>query len=96
MYLQLNYTGGVPHIKLQRVAASCQMDIYRYPFDIQNRSLAFHFYLHEGNTVDVFSIVYLYDLLLNIGVAVRTLDYLLEDCEFKSQHWQCWALEQGP
>ncbi|XP_047659634.1 5-hydroxytryptamine receptor 3A-like [Tachysurus fulvidraco] len=54
-YLQLNYTGGVHLVQLKRVVASCQMDIYKFPFDAQNCSLTFHSYLHEENELKLMS-----------------------------------------
>ncbi|KAG7315933.1 hypothetical protein KOW79_020799 [Hemibagrus wyckioides] len=54
-YLQLNYTGGVHFVQLKRVTASCQMDIYKFPFDVQNCSLTFHSYLHEENELKLMS-----------------------------------------
>ncbi|KAK3511063.1 hypothetical protein QTP70_030106, partial [Hemibagrus guttatus] len=63
-YLQLNYTGGVHLVQLKRVTASCQMDIFKFPFDVQNCSLTFHSYLHEENELKLISkpAVFIFDL----------------------------------
>ncbi|KAF4075261.1 hypothetical protein AMELA_G00232570 [Ameiurus melas] len=46
-YVQLNYTGGVHLVQRKKVSASCNLDIYRFPFDVQICSLTFHSYLLE-------------------------------------------------
>ncbi|KAK2818109.1 hypothetical protein Q7C36_022042 [Tachysurus vachellii] len=39
----LNYTGQVHLVQLKRVVASCQMDIYKFPFDLMSKSATFIF-----------------------------------------------------
>lgn len=68
-YLQLNYTGGVHFVELRRVAASCRMDIYKFPFDVQNCSLTFRSFLNEGNMVEAFSIARLYSVLFTVNMS---------------------------
>ncbi|KAF5909287.1 5-hydroxytryptamine receptor 3A-like, partial [Clarias magur] len=54
-YLQLNYTGGVHLVQLKRVAASCQIYIYTFPFDVQECSLTFHSYVLEEDEMKLTS-----------------------------------------
>ncbi|KAM9454112.1 5-hydroxytryptamine receptor 3A-like [Clarias gariepinus] len=54
-YLQLNYTGGVHLVQLKRVVASCKMDIYTFPFDVQECALTFLSYVLEEDEMTLTS-----------------------------------------
>lgn len=53
-YVYLYNTGRVHDAKPLRVVSSCNLDIYTFPFDIQDCTLTFNSYLHEGETLLVF------------------------------------------
>ncbi|XP_046693659.1 5-hydroxytryptamine receptor 3A-like isoform X1 [Silurus meridionalis] len=46
-YLQINYTGGLHLVKVKRIPVSCQLNIYRFPFDVQECSITFLSLIHE-------------------------------------------------
>ncbi|XP_075878693.1 5-hydroxytryptamine receptor 3C-like [Nelusetta ayraudi] len=50
-YVYLYHTGRVHDAKPLRVVSSCNLDIYTFPFDIQDCTLTFNSYLHEGKTL---------------------------------------------
>ncbi|XP_008289936.1 5-hydroxytryptamine receptor 3A-like [Stegastes partitus] len=50
-YVYMDYTGRVYDDKPLRVVSSCHMEIYTFPFDIQNCSLTFGSYLHFANEI---------------------------------------------
>lgn len=47
-YVYLYNTGRVYDDKPVRVVSSCRLEIYTFPFDVQNCSLTFEPYLHFG------------------------------------------------
>lgn len=47
-YVYLNNTGHVYNDSPLRVASTCKLGIYSFPFDIQNCSLTFGSYIHFG------------------------------------------------
>lgn len=47
-YVYLYSNGLVHDSKPVRVVSSCNLDIYNFPFDIQNCTLTFGSYLHLG------------------------------------------------
>lgn len=47
-YVYLHSNGMVHDALPVRVVSSCNLDIYTFPFDIQNCTLTFNSYLHEG------------------------------------------------
>lgn len=49
-YVYLHNTGLVHDAKPVRVVSSCNLDIYTFPFDIQDCTLTFNSYLHNGKT----------------------------------------------
>lgn len=49
-YVYLYNTGLVYDDKPVRVVSSCRLQIYTFPFDVQNCSLTFESYLHFGNS----------------------------------------------
>ncbi|XP_033885447.2 5-hydroxytryptamine receptor 3C-like [Acipenser ruthenus] len=52
-YLYLKHNGNVYYDIPVRVVSSCTMDIFNFPFDVQNCSLSFGSYLHTANDVRV-------------------------------------------
>lgn len=52
-YVYLYHNGKVHDAKPLRVVSSCNLDIYTFPFDIQDCTLTFNSYLHEGKTLQV-------------------------------------------
>ncbi|XP_034387350.1 5-hydroxytryptamine receptor 3A-like [Cyclopterus lumpus] len=52
-YVYLYNTGRVSDDKPIRVVSSCKLDIYTFPFDIQNCSLTFGSYLHIAEEIRV-------------------------------------------
>ncbi|XP_061681192.1 5-hydroxytryptamine receptor 3A-like [Syngnathoides biaculeatus] len=51
MHVFLYNTGLVFDSKSIRVVTSCQLDIYPFPFDVQNCSLTFRSYLHQDSEI---------------------------------------------
>lgn len=49
-YVYLYNTGDVYDDRPIRVVSSCKLEIYTFPFDVQNCSLTFGSYLHFGET----------------------------------------------
>ncbi|XP_076838695.1 5-hydroxytryptamine receptor 3C-like [Brachyhypopomus gauderio] len=50
------YSNGRIHLdEPKRVVSSCNLNIYRFPFDVQNCSLTFASYLHEENEINLTS-----------------------------------------
>lgn len=47
-YMYLFNTGGVYDDRPIRVVSSCKLEIYTFPFDIQNCTLTFGSYMHYG------------------------------------------------
>uniref|UniRef100_A0A8C3A4F5 5-hydroxytryptamine receptor 3A n=1 Tax=Cyclopterus lumpus TaxID=8103 RepID=A0A8C3A4F5_CYCLU len=66
-YVYLYNTGRVSDDKPIRVVSSCKLDIYTFPFDIQNCSLTFGSYLHIGKPVLTYAEVQESKLLQNKG-----------------------------
>ncbi|XP_061093674.1 5-hydroxytryptamine receptor 3A-like [Conger conger] len=64
-YVYLNYTGHVFDAHPIRVVSACRLDIYAFPFDVQNCSLTFGSYLHVAS-----------DLQLTLG---RNISEVLEE-----------------
>ncbi|XP_017312355.1 5-hydroxytryptamine receptor 3A [Ictalurus punctatus] len=54
-YVQLNYTGGVHLVQRKKVFATCDMDIYRFPFDVHTCSLTFQSYMLEEDEMSLTS-----------------------------------------
>ncbi|XP_058494168.1 5-hydroxytryptamine receptor 3C-like isoform X2 [Solea solea] len=52
-YVYLYSNGLVWESRPARVVSSCNLDIYTFPFDIQNCTLTFNSYLHEKEDLDV-------------------------------------------
>ncbi|XP_036971873.1 5-hydroxytryptamine receptor 3C-like isoform X2 [Acanthopagrus latus] len=53
-YVYLYSTGVVHDAKPVRVVSSCNLDIYTFPFDIQNCTLTFNSYLHYSTDIEIF------------------------------------------
>ncbi|CAG08082.1 unnamed protein product [Tetraodon nigroviridis] len=53
-YMYLFNTGGVYDDRPIRVVSSCKLEIYTFPFDIQNCTLTFGSYMHYGLTFGLF------------------------------------------
>lgn len=47
-YVYLFSNGRVHDAQPVRVVSSCNLDIYTFPFDIQNCSMTFNSYIHYG------------------------------------------------
>ncbi|XP_037626102.1 5-hydroxytryptamine receptor 3A-like [Sebastes umbrosus] len=62
-YVYLYNTGFVYDDKPIRVVSSCQLEIYNFPFDIQNCSLTFGSYLHYVEDIAVFQSVTVAEIL---------------------------------
>ncbi|KAM4575259.1 5-hydroxytryptamine receptor 3A-like [Fundulus diaphanus] len=54
-YVYLYNTGHVFDDKPVRVVSSCMLEIYNFPFDVQNCSLTFGSYLHFASEIRMFS-----------------------------------------
>ncbi|XP_064190085.1 5-hydroxytryptamine receptor 3A-like [Anguilla rostrata] len=52
-YVYLKHTGHVFDDRPVRVVSSCTLDIYAFPFDVQNCSLTFGSYLHVASDIQV-------------------------------------------
>lgn len=52
-YVYLHNTGRVFDDKPIRVVSTCRLEIYTFPFDIQNCSLTFGAHLHHGKSTQV-------------------------------------------
>lgn len=52
-FVYLSNTGGVYDDKPIRVVSSCKLEIYTFPFDIQNCTLTFGSYMHFGEAAAV-------------------------------------------
>lgn len=53
-YLNLYSDGTVHDAHPAKVVSSCNLDIYNFPFDVQNCSLTFNSYLHSGKTLPLY------------------------------------------
>ncbi|CAN9500976.1 unnamed protein product [Ophioblennius macclurei] len=63
-YMYLYNDGNVQDAHPVRIISSCNLDIYTFPFDIQNCTLTFNSYIHDA-----------FDIQLFLG---RSVDYMLE------------------
>lgn len=52
-YVYLFNTGSVYDDKPIRVVSSCNLEIYTFPFDIQNCTLTFGSYMHYGEAAQI-------------------------------------------
>ncbi|XP_030288243.1 5-hydroxytryptamine receptor 3A-like [Sparus aurata] len=52
-YVYLYSNGAVHDAKPVRVVSSCNLDIYTFPFDIQNCTLTFNSYLHYSTDIEI-------------------------------------------
>ncbi|XP_043926701.1 5-hydroxytryptamine receptor 3C-like [Protopterus annectens] len=52
-YLYVNYRGRIKYEKPMRVVSSCSLDIFNFPFDMQNCSLTFSAYLHTAADITI-------------------------------------------
>ncbi|XP_035996636.1 5-hydroxytryptamine receptor 3A-like [Fundulus heteroclitus] len=52
-YTYLHYDGIVYDAKPVRVVSSCSLNIYLFPFDIQNCTFTFNSYIHSSNAIDL-------------------------------------------
>ncbi|XP_034386298.1 5-hydroxytryptamine receptor 3A-like [Cyclopterus lumpus] len=53
-YVYLHSDGKVHDAKPVKVVSSCNLDIYTFPFDIQNCTLTFHSYMHFARDIKIF------------------------------------------
>nr|XP_019936208.1 PREDICTED: 5-hydroxytryptamine receptor 3E-like [Paralichthys olivaceus] len=53
-YVNLYSNGRVRDAYPAKVVSSCNLDIYNFPFDIQNCSLTFNSYIHNGKDINIF------------------------------------------
>uniref|UniRef100_A0A3P9HX89 Uncharacterized protein n=1 Tax=Oryzias latipes TaxID=8090 RepID=A0A3P9HX89_ORYLA len=53
-YLYLHYDGEIYDSQPIRVVSSCSLDIYLFPFDIQNCSFTFNSYIHVIDEIQLF------------------------------------------
>ncbi|XP_028259588.1 5-hydroxytryptamine receptor 3A-like [Parambassis ranga] len=53
-YTYLYYNGHVMDSQPVKVISSCRLDIYAFPFDIQNCTLTFNSYIHKNTDVQVY------------------------------------------
>uniref|UniRef100_A0A8C9V658 5-hydroxytryptamine receptor 3A-like n=1 Tax=Scleropages formosus TaxID=113540 RepID=A0A8C9V658_SCLFO len=58
-YVYVNSSGYVSDSRPVRVVSSCNLDIYTFPFDIQNCSLTFNSYTHVGDCTCCICVDYL-------------------------------------
>lgn len=47
-YIYIHSDGTVRDAQPAKVVSSCNLDIYNFPFDVQNCTLTFNSYLHYG------------------------------------------------
>ncbi|XP_073331885.1 5-hydroxytryptamine receptor 3A-like [Pagrus major] len=52
-YVYLHSNGQIHDAKPVRVVSSCNLDIYTFPFDIQNCTLTFNSYLHYSTDIEI-------------------------------------------
>lgn len=52
-YVYVNYNGSVQNYKPIQVVTACSLNIYNFPFDVQNCSLTFQSWLHTSKSVSV-------------------------------------------
>uniref|UniRef100_W5MPQ4 5-hydroxytryptamine receptor 3A-like n=1 Tax=Lepisosteus oculatus TaxID=7918 RepID=W5MPQ4_LEPOC len=52
-YVYVNHTGHIRYDRMLRVVSSCNLEIFNFPFDVQNCSLTFGSYMHTIRDVRV-------------------------------------------
>ncbi|XP_035267883.1 5-hydroxytryptamine receptor 3A-like isoform X1 [Anguilla anguilla] len=52
-YVYVNHTGHIRYDRMLRIVSACNLEIYTFPFDIQNCSLTFGSYMHTIKDVRV-------------------------------------------
>nr|XP_032820219.1 5-hydroxytryptamine receptor 3A [Petromyzon marinus] len=52
-YVYLSYNGTVMNYKPLQVVSACSLDIYSFPFDVQNCTLTFTSWLHTSNDINL-------------------------------------------
>ncbi|KAJ8374256.1 hypothetical protein SKAU_G00048360 [Synaphobranchus kaupii] len=53
-YVYINHTGHIRYDRMLRIVSACNLEIFTFPFDIQNCSLTFGSYMHTIKDVRVF------------------------------------------
>ncbi|XP_068599609.1 5-hydroxytryptamine receptor 3A [Brachionichthys hirsutus] len=72
-YMYLSSNGLVQDAKPVRVVSSCNLDIYTFPFDIQNCSLTFNSYTHSTREVKLFLGVSVENITKNSKMSLTTM-----------------------
>uniref|UniRef100_A0A8C4RTV1 5-hydroxytryptamine receptor 3A-like n=1 Tax=Erpetoichthys calabaricus TaxID=27687 RepID=A0A8C4RTV1_ERPCA len=49
-YVYVNHTGQIRYDRMLRVVSSCNLEIFNFPFDVQNCTLTFGSYMHTSDT----------------------------------------------
>ncbi|XP_054853947.1 5-hydroxytryptamine receptor 3A-like [Eublepharis macularius] len=52
-YVYIHHTGEVQNLKPVQVVTACSLDIYNFPFDVQNCSLTFTSWLHNIRDINI-------------------------------------------
>ena len=58
-YLYVNNDGWIHDSLPVRVVSSCNLDIYTFPFDIQNCTFTFNSYIYYGESQHQFTCIYI-------------------------------------
>jgi hypothetical protein len=48
-YVYLNHTGHIRWDRMLRLVSSCNLEIFSFPFDVQNCTFTFGSYMHTSN-----------------------------------------------
>uniref|UniRef100_A0A3B4XGS9 Neurotransmitter-gated ion-channel ligand-binding domain-containing protein n=1 Tax=Seriola lalandi dorsalis TaxID=1841481 RepID=A0A3B4XGS9_SERLL len=70
-YVYLHSNGTVRDALPAKVVSSCNLDIYTFPFDIQNCTLTFNSYLHLDHITDACLVFFVFFLFFLLQIRVR-------------------------
>uniref|UniRef100_A0A8B9RBP2 5-hydroxytryptamine receptor 3A-like n=1 Tax=Astyanax mexicanus TaxID=7994 RepID=A0A8B9RBP2_ASTMX len=52
-YVYVNHTGHIRYDRMLRLVSACNLEIFSFPFDIQNCTFTFGSYMHTSNTLSL-------------------------------------------
>ncbi|XP_071018688.1 5-hydroxytryptamine receptor 3A-like [Oncorhynchus clarkii lewisi] len=93
-YVYIKHTGKVREAKPVRVVSSCNLDIYTFPFDVQNCTFTFNSYIHRVSDIRIILGKKVEDILKR-SISVLSTEGEWELMDIKSRRFNLSALDQG-
>ncbi|XP_042178835.1 5-hydroxytryptamine receptor 3A isoform X1 [Oncorhynchus tshawytscha] len=93
-YVYIKHTGKVRDANPVRVVSSCNLDIYTFPFDVQNCTFTFNSYIHRVSDIRIILGKKVEDILKR-SISVLSTEGEWELMDIKSRRFNLSAPDQG-